>query len=966
MDTLRDGLIEETAPGADKIDRAWMTTFWEAFSDIVIEMDARYHVTNILRKTDSTFTMVDVIGKSFLDIMADKDRALAAKELELLRTTDAPYRRFTIPSKLGRYYRWTLIALYKDGEFMGLRGIAVDVTVQSLNEITLNWQRAIIEGNSDFISIADMDGHMLYTNPGAYKMTGYDPVSGALPPERMFTPEHLKTIREEGLVAAAKGNFWTALSELICADGKRIPIEHNMFSVRNNQDETILMATIIRDITDFVEHEKTMRNEQRQTELLASVAMSFSLSDDFDAVINDALASIGGYMGVDSMYIRRDDAELKCFVCDYLWSTGHSYGAYMKQNVPYILSDTGEYTREYLLLQSVPIFVADDMSTLEEGLFVRARAAGVKSIICLPIHVDDQFWGYIGLNMFTATRVWTDRDIRFLKTICGILSTSLEKRLMSQRWQAAQTNLQAVVRNYPGVIWSLNSSRCFTLYDGAFLGASETAPSGIVGQNMYVYAKENPGALHPSILEKVEQTFMGQPQDWMMELEDAVFRCNTMPILGVQGEIIGVVGASADVTGMIRMQKDLEEARKAAEAASVAKSEFLSRMSHEIRTPMNAIIGMTQIAQNSNDGEYIKNCLGKIDGASKHLLALINDVLDISKIEANKLVLQNELFDLGSCIESIRSMIAVRAEEKKQTFDLRFSDNLPAYVESDELRFTQVIINLLGNAIKFTPEKGTISLDISERAQEGEDCVLEIHVRDSGIGITPEHQDKLFMPFEQGDGSITREYGGTGLGLAICKYIVELMGGSIWVESSMGKGSMFAFTVRMRIGKEADYQRPGTAKGAAGADGGKGLGVSDAGDLSHFTVLLAEDVEINREIVYAMLEDTHINIEYAENGAKAVEMFAADPDKYDIILMDMQMPVMDGVEATRRIRALDPEKARDISIVAMTANVFREDVDKCIAAGMNDHIAKPIDSNLLLEKLIHYLLIDRRLRRQEV
>jgi CheY-like chemotaxis protein len=294
----------------------------------------------------------------------------------------------------------------------------------------------------------------------------------------------------------------------------------------------------------------------------------------------------------------------------------------------------------------------------------------------------------------------------------------------------------------------------------------------------------------------------------------------------------------------------------------------------------------------------------------------------------------------------------VRAEEKGLKFDLHFSDSLPRYLVGDELRFAQVIINLLGNAIKFTPENGSISLDISERGRENGECVLEVRVSDNGIGITPEHQSKLFTPFEQGDGSITREYGGTGLGLAICKYIVELMGGGIWVESVLGEGSMFAFSVRMRISDEEAYRRSGTAKNAVGE-------VSAAGvdNLSEFTILLVEDVEINREIVFAMLEDTHARIDFAENGAIAVEMFAAAPDLYDIILMDMQMPVMDGLEATRRIRALDAERAGSIAIVAMTANVFKEDVDKCLAAGMNDHIAKPIDSDLLLEKLIHYLFM---------
>ena len=839
MEETKHDLIEETAPGVDKIDRKWMTTFWEAFSDIVVEMNAGYIVTNILRKTDSTFTMTDIIGKTFLDVAVDKDRAFVKSELELLKNKDIPYRRFTFLSRLGKYYRWTLVALFKDDTILGLRGIAVDVTEQSLKEITLNWQRAIIEGSSDFISIADLNGEVLYTNPGAFKMTGYDSARLTLPPKLVFTADHLEKIRNEGLAKAVRDGFWTSLGELVCSGGKQIPIEHSMFSVKNEKDETILIAAIIRDVSEFIEHEKTLYSAQKRTELLASVAMSFSLSDDFDANINEALASIATYMNIDAIYIRRDDAEKKSFVSDYLWSNKSEHGVNASKDVPYIDKKTGDYTREYSLLQSVPIFVSSDMSTIDENIFVRAKNAGIKSMVCLPIHVDDQFWGYISLSMYSAKRIWTDGDIGFLKTVCGIVSTSLEKKLLSQRWQAAQA-----------------------------------------------------------------------------------------------------------------------EARTAAETANLAKSDFLSRMSHEIRTPMNAIIGMTQIAQKSTDEERIRNCLGKIDSASKHLLALINDILDISKIEANKLELQNEIFDLEKCIDNIRNMITIRVEEKKQKFSLCFSESLPKCLMGDELRFTQVIINLLGNAVKFTPEAGTVSLEVSEKAREGEECILEIRIKDSGIGISQEHQKKLFTPFEQGDGGITREYGGSGLGLAISKYIVNLMGGTIWIESDAGKGSVFAFTARMCVGDEKTYKQNNKMIDYWPEEQNRETVLSR--DLGDFTMLLVEDVEINREIIYAILEDTHINIEHAENGEKAVEKFTTEPEKYDIILMDLQMPVMDGMEATRRIRALEETQKKPlkrIPIVAMTANAFKEDVDKCKAAGMNDHIAKPIDSKILLEKLIHNLIV---------
>ena len=833
MEQAKYGLIERTTPGAGNIDRTWMTTFWEAFSDSVIEMDERFIITNVLGKTDSTFIIPDIVGKRFIDIVDEKDKALTLAEFEILKNTDAPYRRFTILTILKRYYRWTLISARDNGGFAGLRGICVDVTEQSLNEITLNWQRAIIEGSDDFLSIADVAGNTLYINPGAYRMAGYEPGSAEFNPDKVFTPKQLKKKQDEGVPATIKNGSWAGMSEMIRADGSLIPVEQNLFRVSNDKDETILIATIIRDISDFVEHEKSIRDEQQRAELLAGVAMSFSASDDIDISVNQALLSVGIYMEVDAVFVYRNDEERKRFVCDNLWTADPAFWERLSAGAPYYDEAVDKYTLAYTLLQDLPVFVAEDMSELSEDLFAFAKDMGVKSLVCLPVNVDDRFWGFIGLATHDRVRAWPEKDIRFLNTIRGILSTSLEKRLILTR---------------------------------------------------------------------------------------------------------------------------LEEARKEAEAASVAKSEFLSRMSHEIRTPMNAIIGMTRIARNSNDDERIKSCLEKTSNASQHLLALLNDILDISKIEANRLELLNEAFNPRKLAERIREMIAVRLDEKNQSFELTVDDKLPDYLIGDELRLTQVIINLIGNAVKFTPERGFISLNISEKERVNDECVLEIRVRDSGIGITPEHQSRLFLPFEQGDGSITREYGGSGLGLAICKSIVDLMGGDITVDSVIGEGSVFTFTAKMRITDEREYE-----KSIARVPNRKpGADIDSIEALGGLTVLMAEDVEINREIVYAIFEDTNINLEHAENGLRAVEMFAAAPERYNVILMDLQMPVMDGLEATRRIRAMGTERSRDIPIIAMTANVFKEDVEKCKAAGMNDHVAKPIDSEILLDKLFDCLLAGKR------
>ncbi|MDR1438722.1 MAG: response regulator [Clostridiales bacterium] len=589
--------------------------------------------------------------------------------------------------------------------------------------------------------------------------------------------------------------------------------------------------------------------------------------------------------------------------------------------------------------------------------------------------------------------------------------------------------------------------------------------------------------------------------------------------------------------------KALVEAREEALVASKAKSEFLANMSHEIRTPLNAIIGMTAIGKTNGEIDGKDYCFGKIDDASNHLLGVINDILDMSKIEANKFELSPVEYNFEHMLQRVVSVVNFRMDEKRQKLSVYIDREIPAMLLGDSQRLAQVLTNLLGNAVKFTPEGGAVELRAALLGSEGGACELRFDVADTGIGISGEQQARLFSSFQQAEGSTTRNFGGTGLGLAISKSIVEMMGGAIWIESELGKGATFSFTVqagcceggeRQRAalsegvewgdvralvvdddpdvlayfrdiaerfglacdaapgGEEAlgmaeagagydiyfiDWKMPlmdgieltrrilgrhgdraggwngdeagGMRSGEAGGwngDGAGGLqgvgapqggsagphsgellggeqgavavarrqpiiimisatewgeieqearsaGVSgylpkplfpsaivdiineslcgsrprmsslhsanpagevgqpEPGEFAGRTILLVEDIEINREIVMALLEPTQIGIDCAVNGVEAVRMFGERPERYDMVLMDVQMPEMDGYEATRRIRRLDAPRARAVPIIAMTANVFREDVERCLDAGMDDHVGKPLSLGDLLDKL---------------
>ena len=703
----------------------------------------------------------------------------------------------------------------------------------------------------------------------------------------------------------------------------------------------------------------------------------------------------------------------------------------------------------------------------------RESAMKRDRIQALLFLVLSAFVGPVGIATDFLIPTFTDNTAIPLASIC-FLPTSIPLFLSMRKYKT----LSITVPNASGYVFNTVTVPTLVLDHNNFIRLENTAAVGFLGYS--VVGKNIAGVILSG--ERVpDQTFFdGGFINEKISVETPLGTRICEMVLAVENDryndVLCKVALFKDITENERKDAMLQAALEQANTASKAKSNFLSNMSHEIRTPLNAIIGMTAIGKASNIIEKKDDAFYKIEGASNHLLGVINDILDMSKIEANKLQLSNAKFEFEKMLQKVANVVNFRVDERRQKFYVTIGSDIPRLLTGDDQRLSQVITNLLGNAIKFTPEGGTVRLDAQVLSMEDSLCRLQISVEDTGIGITAEQKARLFQSFEQAEIDTSRKFGGTGLGLAISKRIVELMGGTIWVESEFGKGAKFLFTVALQRAEEApkplpdqvavwqnirifaassepeicnffmdfaenrgiactvvqsaeealaalqkndrydtcflDWELPGmngvelaekmgaevegtslviihsstdwsaieeraysagienfllkplfpsTVVAMINARAGFGGPVSQehtpyhAEDFSGYSILLAEDIDLNREIVQALLEPTCLDITCAVNGVQARDIFAATPDKFDLIFMDIQMPEMDGFEAARSIRALDVPQAKTVPIIAMTANVFREDIDKCLEAGMNGHVGKPLDLDEVMGHLRRYL-----------
>ncbi len=540
---------------------------------------------------------------------------------------------------------------------------------------------------------------------------------------------------------------------------------------------------------------------------------------------------------------------------------------------------------------------------------------------------------------FQFDRLIKDKNV--LHSLLARTSDDLKSALaeLSKRAEELNTLLFAI----PALVYFKDINLKYILVNKAFEDFSGLVTENIIGRTTGQIFPEYTDADYTKIEHEVLTN--GEPYYHIEERltgeeKPVILSTNLAPVKNSAGKTIGLVGVSWDITKQSEFQQALVKAKEAAEAGTRAKSEFLANMSHEIRTPLNGIIGMSQILSKSVIKPKTHEHLDIIIASGQSLLALVNDILDFSKIEAGLLTFESADFDLRKICREVEQVLRVKAQEKALEFQVNVSADIPAYVNGDAHRLKQVWLNLANNAVKFT-ERGKVSIQIALAEDRETELMIKTTVSDTGIGMRANQIPKLFNSFEQLDASHTRKYGGTGLGLAISKKLVEMMQGTIGVESTLGEGSVFWFTACLR--KTTNSPVPEVADDRE----------TESIVPKKLHVLLAEDNLINQKVATFSLSQMGFTVDIANNGVEAVDKFMEGG--HDLILMDVQMPEMSGFDATRAIRALENKagQTKRIPIIALTANAMKGDMERCIGAGMDAYLSKPFQQKDLHQLIAH-------------
>jgi len=722
------------------------------------------------------------------------------------------------------------------------------------------------------------------------------------------------------------------------------PVPTVVTLVRVKFGDEYVLAGYARDLR---EHKQMMKEIEQRDRLLntvnsaATVLLQAELGE-FAGNLYSCMGMLASAIEADRVYIWKNHTKNGRLYCTQLfeWSEGAEPQQGNEFTVDISYSDELPQWEETLsrgncingLTHSMP-------APMQTQLLLQ----GILSILIVPVIVRNEFWGFVGYDNCHSERIFTKNEESILRSASMLMASSWLRRDITLNIHATAAKLEAVIVNYPGIIWCVDKDNIITLFNGRYLNELDFEPSFFEGK---IYDDALQDERFQGIRTSVQKTFAGGTQDANFEIGGRMYRIRTTPIYDDSGNLTNVIGNFDDITERTRLQAELKAALTVAQEASNAKSDFLANMSHEMRTPLNAIIGLSELTLGSEglDGESLSN-LEKINNAGTTLLSMVNDILDISKIESGKFILVPAEYYMSSLLNDTITQSILHIGEKPIEFRLDIDKNLPIRLYGDDLRIKQILNNLLSNAFKYTRE-GIVEMGVSS---EREDSVvwLTIRVSDSGIGIRSDDLGNLFKDYVQMDIRTNHRIEGTGLGLPITKSIVEMMDGSISVESEYGKGSVF--TVRLRQGFVTD-----DVIGEEEVSSLKSFRYSEQKRrknsrmirirLPYARVLVVDDVVTNLDVARGMMKPYGMRIDCVTSGQEAIDAIRNEKVKYNAVFMDHMMPGMDGIEAVRFIREeIGTEYAKTIPIIALTANAKVGNEEMFLRNGFQAFISKPIE-----------------------
>ncbi|MDW8321945.1 MAG: ATP-binding protein [Armatimonadota bacterium] len=704
------------------------------------------------------------------------------------------------------------------------------------------------------------------------------------------------------------------------------------------------------DITDIKHTEQQLQNRLHIENTLAAIASTYIHNPDFDAAVQWCLSEISRLCGAERAGLFLLNEEGDAFVATHRWFHPDSKTRWMAWNrLPAEHLEWGLRQIEGgspLVIQHV-----HQLPPEAEPLRHAMVATGAENVVGLPVRVEGQLVGFMTFVNTHESDLWRTADAPLLQVAADITGGVLQRKRAVESLRESEARHRAVLQALPDMVFLLDAHLRFIDYHSPDLQRLLVPPEHFVGKTVWevlpeeVAVKTQRAVTHALNTGEI-QSFdcsLQHPQLGLQYFEARMAPCGDGNVIAVVRDITERKQAEADIAAAnAQLEKALVRAQElavAAEEASHAKSEFLANMSHEIRTPMNGIIGMTELLMGTPLNEEQIDYLKTLRSSADLLLSILSDVLDIAKIEAGKMALEQLPTNLREVGEDIVKLFSARAKQKDLVLRAEIADDLPHTVLADPMRLRQILANLVNNAIKFT-EQGEVVVEISCIAEEEGKTWVRLAVRDTGVGIPAERLGAIFDAFTQADSSTTRRYGGTGLGLTICKRLAELMGGHIHVQSEVGVGSTFWIELPLPV-IEASPQRVRVETPAQEhTDVPAGL-----------RILLVEDNEVNRKVAVRMLEQMGCTVHIAHDGQEALQKTAHR--QYDIVFMDVHMPQMDGYEATRRIRERENGSGKHQVIIAMTADAMQGDRELCLQSGMDDYLSKPFkqdDLRILLAR----------------